>query len=113
MERGMVEYRAGQLYVEEVALERLAAEHGTPLYVYSRQALEQAYDRLVASLSSLGVPLTVYYALKANANPVLGRLLVERGAGADVVSGGELFLARQMGVPDEHIVFAGVGKTRA
>ena len=109
----MAEYRNGQLYVEGVALRALAARYGTPLYVYSRQALEEAYDTLVEQMGGLGLPFTVYYALKANSNPALAGLLAARGAGADVVSGGELFLARQIGFPAMRTVFAGVGKTRA
>jgi diaminopimelate decarboxylase len=109
----MFHYQDGALYAEDVPLEDLAARFGTPLYVYSRRALEDAYTALVDPLRALGLPLLVCYALKANANPTLGRLLAERGAGVDVVSGGELFLARQMGFPDERIVFAGVGKTPA
>ncbi|MGI8586743.1 MAG: diaminopimelate decarboxylase [Chloroflexia bacterium] len=109
----MFDYRAGDLYIEEVPLAALAENYGTPLYVYSRHALEAAYATLVEHLGSLGVPLIVCYALKANANPALGRLLAELGAGADVVSGGELYLARRIGFPDKRIVFAGVGKTHA
>ena len=107
----MFHYRNGALDAEDVPLERLAERFGTPLYVYSRRALENAYSALSGALGALGLPFLVCYALKANANPTLGRLLAQRGAGVDVVSGGELFLARQMGFPDERIVFAGVGKT--
>lgn len=109
----MFHYHAGQLYVEGVPLATLAAEYGTPLYVYSRASLEAAYDTLINHLGSLGVPLLVCYALKANANPTLARLLAQRGAGVDVVSGGELYVAQQSGFPADRIVFAGVGKTRA
>ena len=109
----MFEYRDGQLCADGLPLETLAAQYGTPLYVYSREALDVAYDNLENALDSTGLPYLICYALKANPNPVLGRLLAQRGAGVDVVSGGELYLARQMGFPGQRIVFAGVGKTRA
>ncbi|MDQ2806794.1 MAG: diaminopimelate decarboxylase [Chloroflexota bacterium] len=108
----MFHYQAGQLYAEGVPLTALAAEYDTPLYVYSRATLAAAYDSLTTHLGSLGVPLLVCYALKANANPALARLLAERGAGVDVVSGGELYVAQHSGFPADRIVFAGVGKTR-
>lgn len=108
----MFHYQAGQLYAEDVPLATLAAEYGTPLYVYSRSTLETAYDSLMTHLGSLGVPLLVCYALKANANPTLAGLLAQRGAGVDVVSGGELYVAQHSGFPADRIVFAGVGKTR-
>jgi diaminopimelate decarboxylase len=109
----MFHYQQGQLYAEGVSLADLAAEYGTPLYIYSRAVLEGAYDRLVAALGTLDLPFMVCYALKANTNPALAALLAARGAGADVVSGGELYLAQQAGFAPERIVFAGVGKTRA
>ncbi len=109
----MFEYRDGQLCADGLPLETLAAQYGTPLYVYSRDVLDKSYDNLEYALDSLGLPYLICYALKANSNPVLGRLLAQRGAGVDVVSGGELYLARQMGFPAQRIVFAGVGKTRA
>jgi diaminopimelate decarboxylase len=109
----MFEYRDGQLCADGLPLETLAAQYGTPLYVYSREVLDISYDNLENALYSLGLPHLICYALKANPNPALGRLLAARGAGVDVVSGGELYLARQMGFPDARIVFAGVGKTRA
>lgn len=109
----MFEYRDGQLCADGLPLETLAAQYGTPLYVYSRDVLDKSYDNLENALDSVGLPYLICYALKANPNPALGRLLAQRGAGVDVVSGGELYLARQMGFPGARIVFAGVGKTRA
>ena len=106
-------YRDGTLYVEDLPVSALAARYGTPLYVYSAQVLEHQYQALETNLRGLARHVLVCYALKANGNPALGRLLAGRGAGADVVSGGEIYLARQMGFPPERIVFAGVGKTRA
>ncbi len=109
---GALRYHSGLLHVEEVPATALAATFGTPLYVYSAHVLEAQYRRLEASLSNLSSNLLICYALKANANHVLGGMLASWGAGADVVSGGEIYLARRMGFPGERIVFAGVGKTR-
>jgi len=105
-------YRDGVLCVGEVSIEDLAGRYGTPLYVYSASVLEQQYHRLEESLGGLAKHVLICYALKANANPVLGGMLAGWGAGADVVSGGEIYLALKMGFTAERIVFAGVGKTR-
>lgn len=102
-------YRDGQLYCDHVPLARVAQEMGTPLHVYSRRDLEA---RLQALEDGFGVtPHLICYALKANSNPHLLRILAQKGCGADVVSGGELALALRAGVPPDRIVFAGVGKT--
>jgi diaminopimelate decarboxylase len=103
------EYREASLHAEGVCLNRLAAEVGTPFYCYSSQALEGAYREFARALS--GLPATVCYALKANANLAVVRTLACLGAGADVVSEGELRRALAAGVPADKIVFAGVGKT--
>jgi diaminopimelate decarboxylase len=105
-------YKGNLLHVEDLPVTELAAKFGTPLYVYSHAALRRQYDTLMTSLSGLAQRVLVCYALKANANPTLGGLLARWGVGADVVSGGELYLARRMGFPPERIVFAGVGKTK-
>jgi diaminopimelate decarboxylase len=105
------EYREASLHAEGVCLDRLAAEVGTPFYCYSSQALEGAYREFARALS--GLPATVCYALKANANLAVVRTLACLGAGADVVSEGELRRALAAGVPADKIVFAGVGKTPA
>lgn len=100
---------AGRLACDGVPLGEIAAGHGTPLYVYSAAAVRDAYhayDRAFAPL-----PHRVCYALKANATGPLLRLLAGLGAGADVVSGGELRAALRAGFAPERIVFAGVGKT--
>ncbi len=103
------ERRAGQLLGDGQSLEELARRHGTPLYVYSRGLLEQAfrdYDQAFAEL-----PHLVCYALKANANGALLRVLAGLGAGADIVSGMELRAALRAGFPPGRITFSGVGKT--
>ena len=106
-----VQYRGGVLCVEEVPVGDLAARFGTPLYVYSASVLKGQYRKLEESLDGLARSVLICYALKANANSVLGGMLAGWGAGADVVSGGEIYLARKMGFPANKIVFAGVGKT--
>ncbi|MGA7732065.1 MAG: diaminopimelate decarboxylase [Chloroflexia bacterium] len=105
-------YKDAILHFEDVAVTELAERFGTPLYAYSAPVLRGQYVRLVRALEGLTERATICYALKANANPTIGGLLAALNAGADVVSGGELYLARRMGFPPEKIVFAGVGKTR-
>jgi diaminopimelate decarboxylase len=103
-------YRRGDLCGEAVSLRALADTVGTPAYVYSRAALLEplaAYDRALAA-----VPHVVCYAVKANSNLGVIATLARAGAGADIVSGGELFRALRAGVPPRKIVFSGVGKTR-
>jgi diaminopimelate decarboxylase len=104
--------RSGDTLVcDGVSLEEAAARHGTPLYLYSRAAVEDAYaayDRAFAP-----VPHRVCYALKANASGAILRILAALGAGADIVSGMEMRAALQAGFPAERIVFSGVGKTDA
>jgi diaminopimelate decarboxylase len=103
-------WRGGDLFAEGVPLARIAARVGTPCYVYSRASIEQAYRRLHRSLS--GLPHTLCYAVKANSNLAVLRLLARMGSGFDVVSGGELDRLLRIGVPGRRVVFSGVGKTR-
>ncbi|NPB07193.1 MAG: diaminopimelate decarboxylase [Aquificae bacterium] len=100
-------YENGELTLEGVPLKELAREFGTPLFVYSASFIK---DRLRAYREAFPDAL-ICYAVKANFNPHLVSLLAREGAGADVVSGGELYLALRSGVPPERIVYAGVGKT--
>jgi diaminopimelate decarboxylase len=104
-------YRGGQLHAEQVALARIAAEVGTPFYCYSDAALRASYEEFAAATA--GQPATICYSLKANNNLAIVRTLASLGAGADVVSEGELRCALAAGVPEDKIVFAGVGKTAA
>ncbi|HKX10463.1 MAG TPA: diaminopimelate decarboxylase [Stellaceae bacterium] len=103
-------YRAGELHVEDVALARIAATVGTPVYCYSTAAITGAYLRFAGALADENA--AIHYALKANSNQAVIRLLARLGAGADVVSEGELRRALAAGVPAKHIVFSGVGKTK-
>lgn len=103
-------YRDGRLHAEGVALDTIAEAYGTPIYVYSRAAIEDAYRALAEALKELDV--RICYAVKANGNLAVIRSLAGLGAGADVVSGGELARAVAAGVRPVDIVFSGVGKTR-
>jgi len=104
------EYRHGRLHCEGVPLERIAEQVGTPVYVYSAGAITSLYRAYEQALD--GMPHLVCYAVKANMNLAVLSLLARLGAGADVVSGGELFRALRAGFEPRKIVFAGVGKTR-
>ena len=104
-------YRDGLLYVEGVPIVKLAEEFGTPLYVYSATTIREQFRLLERNVQGLTPDVLICYALKANANLAIGKMLAALGAGADVVSGGELFLALRMGFAPDRIVFAGVGKT--
>ncbi len=103
-------YRHGSLHCEDVDLQTLAREHGTPLYVYSANTIRDHFRRLDASLS--GIDHEVAYAVKANSNLSVLRLLAAEGAGFDIVSGGELFRVIKAGGDPAKCTFAGVGKTR-
>lgn len=103
-------YRSGRLFCEEVEVKAIAREVGTPLYVYSHSHLVARFRELDAAFS--GRPRLICYSIKSNPSLAVIRALASRGAGVDVVSGGELALARAAAVPPERIVFAGVGKTR-
>ncbi|HVM81127.1 MAG TPA: diaminopimelate decarboxylase [Stellaceae bacterium] len=102
-------YRAGELHAEGIALSRIAAEVGTPFYCYSNAGIASTYRRFAAAVA--GEKAQVHYALKANSNLAVIRLLGRLGAGADVVSEGELRRALAAGIPPERIVFSGIGKT--
>ncbi len=103
-------YRDGRLHAEDVGLDAVAETYGTPVYVYSQTAIEDAYRGFAGALDGLGA--RICYAVKANGNVAVIRALARLGAGADVVSAGELARAVAAGVPPAGIVFSGVGKTR-
>ena len=105
------DYRNGVLHAEAVSLEQLAESVGTPFYCYSTATLERHFR--VFSEAFAGEKALICYALKANSNQSVLRTLAKLGAGADVVSGGELKRALAAGIPAERIVFSGVGKTEA
>ncbi|MDR0440291.1 MAG: diaminopimelate decarboxylase [Candidatus Accumulibacter sp.] len=99
----------GQLCAESVPLPEIARRFGTPCYVYSRAALEAAFDEFLAELS--GLDGEICYAVKANSNLAVLNVLARRGAGFDIVSGGELKRVLAAGGDPRKIVFSGVGKS--
>lgn len=104
-------YHLGAMFGEEVDLAEIAEKVGTPAYVYSSRAI---LDRFHAYDSALqGVPHRVCYAVKANGNLSILRLLAGAGAGFDIVSGGELFRVLRAGGAADRVIFSGVGKTRS
>src|SRR5262250_553049 len=102
-------YRNGVLHAEAVNLATLAASVGTPFYCYSTATLTRHYQVFAGAFAD--VPALVCYAMKANSNQAIIRTLAKLGAGADVVSGGELKRARAAGIPADKIMFSGIGKT--
>lgn len=103
-------YKNGALYAEEVPLARIAEQVRTPFYCYSTAALRGRYRAFANAFAD--VDATICYALKANSTLAVVRTLAAEGAGADVLSEGELRIALAAGIPCEKIVFSGVGKTR-
>jgi diaminopimelate decarboxylase len=103
-------YHDGSLHCERVSLERVAAEYGTPLYVYSAGTILDHYHRLDTALSE--IDHLICYAAKANTNRAILNLLSREGAGFDIVSGGELFRVLAAGADPQKCTFAGVGKSQ-
>ena len=103
-------YRNGVLCAEDIPLETLAREVGTPFYCYSAATLERHYKVFAAAVPADSL---IAFAVKANGNLAVLKILARLGAGADVVSAGELKKARAAGIPADKIVFSGVGKTKA
>ncbi len=102
-------YRDGVLHAEAVGLDTLAAAVGTPFYCYSTATLERHYKVFADAFADVNA--LVCYAMKANSNQAVIATLAKLGAGADVVSEGELMRARLAGVPADKIMFSGIGKT--
>jgi diaminopimelate decarboxylase len=103
------EYRNSELFAETKSIKEIVSEFGTPLYVYSRQNILENYRAYENAFHE--IPHLICFAVKANPQNAILRLLAEEGSGADIVSGGELFRARCAKIPANRIVFAGVGKT--
>ncbi|HYA62379.1 MAG TPA: diaminopimelate decarboxylase [Candidatus Sulfotelmatobacter sp.] len=99
-----------EVFCEDVSLGAIASHYGTPTYVYSQRAIENAFDEFESGLKRL--PHLLCFAVKANGNLSLLKLLEKRGSGFDIVSGGELEHLGHIDVPGRRIVFSGVGKTR-
>ncbi len=102
-------YRDGRLYVEDVAVERIAREAGTPAYLYSKATFEHHLRRIQQAYRELDT--TVCFSVKACGNVHILRLMASLGSGFDIVSGGELYRVRQAGGDPAKVVYAGVGKT--
>lgn len=104
-------YRDGVLHAEDVSLNEIAAAVGTPFYCYATATVERHYKVFAEAFGALGA--LICYSVKANSNQAIIATLAQCGAGADIVSAGELQRALKAGVPADKIVFSGVGKTRA
>ncbi|MGE0468011.1 MAG: diaminopimelate decarboxylase [Nitrospira sp.] len=102
------EYCHGELYCEQVPVSRIAKELGTPCYIYSHTTLVRHFHAYESAFKH--IPHVIAFAMKANSNLAILRLMAREGSGVDIVSGGELFRALKAGVPASKIVFAGVGK---
>jgi diaminopimelate decarboxylase len=101
-------YRASELYCEEVPVEKIANEVGTPFYLYSASTIERHIRVFSEAFSD--TKHIICFSVKANGNLAVLKLMAELGTGADIVSGGELFRAVKAGIPSDRIVFSGVGK---
>src|SRR5688572_11574440 len=96
-------------FIDDVDLVALAARVPTPFYAYSAGAIRQRITSLRGALQ--GLDARICYAVKANSNLAVLQLVAQQGIGADIVSAGEMHRALHAGIPAEHIVFSGVGKT--
>lgn len=103
------DYRDGEMFCEGVSLTQIAAQCGTPVYVYSTATLERHYDVFKAALAPHDA--LIAFAMKANSNLAVLRVLANKGAGADTVSAGEIKRALAAGIAPDKIIFSGVGKT--
>ncbi len=101
-------YRKNELYAEDIPIRELVSEYDTPLYVYSYNTLTRHFKAYQDAFN--GIPHIICYAMKANSNKAILRIMANLGGGADIVSGGELYRALKAGVKPRRIVFAGVGK---
>ena len=102
-------YKRGKLFAEKVAVEKIAAEVGTPVYIYSKATFLEHLRRIQRAYSELDA--TICYSVKACGNINILKFLARAGSGFDIVSGGELYRVLQAGGDPAKIVFAGVGKT--
>ncbi len=104
-------YKDQELYAEDVRLQDMAEQYGTPLYVYSKATLERHISTIDGAF--MGIDHLTCYSVKANPTAALLTLIAQHGLGADIVSGGELFMALRAGIPAHKIVYSGVGKTES
>lgn len=108
-----IAYKNSRLHMEAVALSAVAEKFGTPLYCYSAGRIVENYSAYQAALAGVTKNFTICYAAKANSNQAVLSLLRKHGAGADIVSGGELYRALHAKIPPSKIVYSGVGKSDA
>ena len=104
-------YRDGKLFAEDVAVAEIAEAVGTPVYIYSKTTLLDHLTKIQTAYAE--IETTICYSIKACGNINILKLIAEADSGFDIVSGGELFRAQQVGADPTKIVFAGVGKTKA
>jgi len=102
-------YKEGELYCENVKMETIAQKYKTPVYVYSKRAILNRINEYKKAFSSYDT--LICYAVKANSNLSILKIMAENDIGCDIVSGGELYKAKKAGIPSNKIVYAGVGKT--
>lgn len=105
------QFKGKELFAEDIPVKKLAQKFGTPLYIYSQRTIERHVNAYREAFRDTGH--IICYAVKANSNLSILRLLGRMGCGADVISGGELFRALRAGIKPERIVYAGVGKTES
>jgi len=105
----MLKYLRNELFIEKISVSKLAKKFGTPIYVYSQGKLESNFNAYKTGFK--GIDTIVCYAMKANSNYSILKLLAKLGSGADIVSGGELYRALKAGIKPQKIVYSGVGKT--
>ncbi len=104
-------YKDQELYAEDVRLQDMAEQYGTPLYVYSKATLERHISTIDGAF--MGIDHLTCYSVKANPTAALLTIIAQHGLGADIVSGGELYIALRAGIPSDKIVYSGVGKTES
>ena len=102
-------YKGNQLFCEDIPVKDITAEYGTPVYIYSKKAIEDKIKQYKEAFS--GYPTQICYAAKANSNLSILKIFNKHGLGLDIVSGGELYRGLKAGFPPDRIVYAGVGKT--
>lgn len=105
----LFQYRGSELFAEDLPVMELAEKYGTPLYIYSYNTLLRHFRAYTDAFN--GYPHIICFAVKANSNSAILRLFAKNGGGADIVSGGELYIALKAGISPRKIVYAGVGKT--
>jgi len=104
-------YKENKLFCENVSVEEIAVKYGSPVYIYSKNALLGQYNALNNALGKTKLKYQIYFAVKANSNINVIKTLVKQGSGCDINSAGELFRAIKAGADPRKIIFSGVGKT--